>query len=66
MSNLNLHMWCELKVSEALECTSDLQREVNSQKQLHLDPGAPPVNTDAKVVVSKPLLCKLALSKVGI
>lgn len=30
-------------MSEALECTPDLQREVNPQKELHLDPGAPRV-----------------------
>lgn len=41
-SQLNLHIWCELKASEALECT-DLQREVNSQKELYSDPGAPRV-----------------------
>lgn len=40
ISQLNLHIWCELKVSEALECTPDLQREISPQKKLHLDPGA--------------------------
>lgn len=66
-TQLNLHICCELKVSEALECTPDLQREVNPQKELHLDPGAPLCKYRCKVVASKSLLlCKLASSKVGI
>lgn len=43
-SQLNLHVWCKLRVSEALECTPDLQGEVNPWKELHLDPGAPRVS----------------------
>lgn len=65
---LNLHIWCELEVSEALECTPDWGKRSQSPEETPLGARCPEcINTDAKAVVSNTLLlCKLVSSKVGI